>query len=255
MSSDTGRQNVTIGGLPIALSTRTEAAAALVGEALRRRGPDERPFLSTSANANVLSQCARDPGIRDTYLAFDAIHADGMSVVFASRFVASRALPERVATTDLFHDVAREAQSKGATFFLLGARNEVLKSAHLNVGRLYPDLKIVGTHDGYFSLEDEDRIVERINRARPDILWVGIGVPAAQQFCLRNLGRLAGVGAIKTCGGLFDFLSGRRNRAPQWMQSAGLEWLYRLAQEPRRLARRNLVTNMHAIYLFVSRTR
>ncbi len=246
--------STTIGGLPITITTRTEAASVLVKQAIQRRSSDAIPFFATSANANVLSQCAKQKSTKEIYLRSDAIHADGMSLVFASRLFGRKNLPERVATTDLYHDIAEQAQREGASFYMLGAAAEALAKAHTNTSKKYPRLKIVGTRDGYFTQEEEDSIIEEINAARPDILWVGIGVPGAQQFCARNLHRLTGVGAVKTCGGLFDHLTGDIARAPQWMQSSGLEWLFRLAQDPRRLLARNLVTNFHAIYLFMKQT-
>ena len=84
-------------------------------------------------------------------------------------------------------------------------------------------------------------------RRKPDILWIGLGVPLEQQFIERNIDRLTGVGVVKTSGGLFDFISGKNPRAPQWMQDAGLEWVYRAMREPRRLGMRYLTTNPQAI--------
>lgn len=245
---------VTVGGLPITVTTRADAGAFLIGEAIERRGQEKPPYFATSANANVLSQCAQNLFVRDTYLTSDAIHADGMSVVFASRLMGSKTLPERVATTDLFHDVAKAAEQQGGSFYMLGAKQPALQKALANVSSMYPRLKMVGARNGYFTENDEDALVAEINAAKPDILWVGIGVPNAQLFCVRNRSRLTGVGVIKTCGGLFDFLAGDVARAPSWMQAAGLEWLFRMMQNPRRLIARNITTNLHAIYLFMMRT-
>lgn len=245
---------VTVGGLPITVTTRAEAGTFLIGEAIERRGLDKPPYFATSANANVLSQCAQNSHIKETYLSSDAIHADGMSVVFASRLMGSKTLPERVATTDLFHDVAKAAEQQDASFYMLGAKQSALQKAITNVSSMYPGLNIVGARSGYFSEDDEDALVAEIKAAKPDILWVGIGVPNAQLFCMRNRSRLTSVGVIKTCGGLFDFLAGDVARAPNWMQAAGLEWLFRMMQDPRRLIARNITTNLHAIYLFMMRT-
>jgi exopolysaccharide biosynthesis WecB/TagA/CpsF family protein len=245
---------VTVGGLPVTVTTRASAGAFLTGEAIERRGVEKTPFYATSANAQVLSLCARNSEVSDCYLAADAIHADGMSVVFASRLLGTTSLPERVATTDLFHDVAKVAQQSGATFYMLGAKQPALQKALANVTRMYPALNIVGARNGYFTEDEEEALIAEINSANPDILWIGIGVPIAQRFAVRNRARLTNVGVIITCGGLFDFLSGNVPRAPGWMQSAGLEWLFRLMQEPRRLIARNITTNLHAIYLFMMRT-
>ncbi|HTV37434.1 MAG TPA: WecB/TagA/CpsF family glycosyltransferase [Xanthobacteraceae bacterium] len=243
-----------IGGLPIAVIDRAGSAKLMIDAALARRG-GARPLVFTSANGQVLSQCARYPRVRDLFLAADLIHADGMPLVFASRLFCRTALPERVATTDLFHDVARIAPAHGARFFLLGASEGIAEQAAQRVRGLYPELELCGHAGGYLRRRgDEARIVERINKARPDILWLGLGAPRELEFALRHRDSLCGVGLIKTSGGLFDFLSGRNSRAPHWMQRAGLEWAYRTFLEPRRLAGRYLLTNPHAALLLLTRT-
>jgi exopolysaccharide biosynthesis WecB/TagA/CpsF family protein len=245
----------TIGGLPIAVIDRAQSAQLMVDVALARRNAGERPLLMTSANGQVLSLCASQASIRELFLQANLIHADGMPMVFISRLLQKRALPERVATTDLFHDVAKLAPKRGASFFLLGASRSVVNMAAKRVRALYPDLDIVGQDSGYLRREgDEERIVDAINAARPDILWLGLGAPVEQAFAVRNRDRLHNVGLIKTSGGLFDFLSGKNPRAPAWMQKAGLEWAHRIYLEPRRLAGRYLVTNPHAMFLLLTRT-
>ena len=245
----------TIGGLPIAVIDRARSAALMVDTALARRNTARRPLVFTSANGQVLSMCARDARIRDLFLDADLIHADGMPLVFVSRFLNKTPLPERVATTDLFHDTAIVAQQRGASIYLLGATKAVVDQAVRRTRELYPALKIAGYSSGYLRRDgDEERIVADINHARPDILWLGLGAPDEQSFAARNRDRLHGVGLIKTSGGLFDFLSGKNSRAPAWMQRLGLEWAYRIYLEPRRLAGRYLMTNPHAIFLLLTRT-
>jgi len=241
-----------LGGLPIAVIDRARSAEFMINAAVARRGRGGRPLYITSANGQVLSMCASDEETYALFAAADLIHADGTPLVFASRLTSGYALPERVATTDLFHDVAHRAEKAGASFYLLGATGETMKRAVECTRERYPKLKIAGYRDGYFSRAEEDQVIERINAAKPDILWVGMGVPAEQSFCLRNRGKLTQVGVIKTSGGLFDFVSGKNSRAPAWMQSLGLEWVYRMALEPRRLAHRYLTTNPHALYLLLT---
>ena len=117
----------------------------------------------------------------------------------------------------------------------------------------YPDLKIAGRRNGYFSKDEEAEIVAEINDLKPDILWVSMGVPREQRFIREHIDSLKNVGVIKTSGGLFDFLSERNSRAPNWMQSAGLEWAYRAMQEPKRLGPRYLLTNPQALKLLFTR--
>jgi N-acetylglucosaminyldiphosphoundecaprenol N-acetyl-beta-D-mannosaminyltransferase len=245
--------SVFVGGMPIAVIDRDRSAQLMVDLALARRGSSLPPPVITSANGHVVSMCARDPSIRSLFLAADLIHADGMSLVFASRLRCRPPLPERVATTDLFHDVARVAETGGASCYLLGATRDVVEAAVANVRAMYPRLAIAGFRHGYPHGDDgEAQVIADINAARPDILWIGMGSPLELAFSMRNRHRLTNVGLIKTSGGLFDFLSGRFRRAPLWMQAAGLEWLHRLALDPRRLLLRYLTTNPHALYVLLT---
>ena len=247
-------RSVIVGGLPIAVIDRVESTRLMIELATARREPGQPPLVITSANGQVISMCARDQRLRDLFLSADLIHADGMPLVFASRLMARVALPERVATSDLFHDVAARAQAKGASFYLLGGTADVVEQAVQRARQRYPRLKIAGFRSGYFRRDEEESVIAEINAARPDILWIGMGIPAEQEFALRQRARLTGVGLIKTSGGLFDFVSGKNPRAPAWMQAAGLEWLYRTMREPRRLLLRYLTTNPHALYLLLTRT-
>ena len=149
----------TIGGLPIAVIDRARSAALMVDTALARRNTAQRPLVFTSANGQVLSMCARDAQIRDLFLDADLIHADGMPLVFVSRLFSNTPLPERVATTDLFHDTAVVAQRRGASIYLLGATKAVADQAVRRTLELYPTLKIAGYNSGYLRREgDEERM-------------------------------------------------------------------------------------------------
>ncbi len=236
-----------LGRLPIAQADIETSAAGFVAHALAARGTGTRPCYSTSANGQVLALCGNDPEFLKLMLAADQIHADGMPMVLYSRLLSKNPLPERVATTDLVHAVARRAEQVGVSFYFLGAGEEVNAKAVEAMQKAYPKLVFAGRRNGYFKPDEEDVVVAEINAAKPDILWIGLGVPLEQRFVSRNIDRLTGVGVIKTSGGLFDFLSGRNSRAPAWMQSAGLEWIYRAWLEPRRLAMRYLTTSPQAI--------
>jgi N-acetylglucosaminyldiphosphoundecaprenol N-acetyl-beta-D-mannosaminyltransferase len=245
----------TVGGLPIAVINRVDCAKLMIDLATARRDQGRPALVFTSANGQVLSMCEASSDIRALFLACDLINADGMPLVFASQWLSDRKLPERVATTDLIYEVAKIAQERGASFYLLGAAAGVIEQAAEHLKRLYPRLEIAGCSHGYFSAEQEADVVAAINAARPDILWLGLGVPAEQRFALRHREHLRGVGVIKTSGGLFDFLSGKNRRAPEWMQAAGLEWAFRIFLEPRRLLGRYMRTNPHALFLLLTKTR
>jgi exopolysaccharide biosynthesis WecB/TagA/CpsF family protein len=244
-----------IGGLPIAVIDRAKSARLMTDLAAARQSSSQPALVFTSANGHVLSMCARDAHVRKLFMDADVVHADGMPLVIASRWLCGKPLPERVATTDLFHDVAELAEVRGTTFYMLGATDAVIELAVRRTLSLYPRLRIRGYRSGYFSSGQEAQIIADINAARPDILWIGMGAPQEQAFALRNRRHLHGVGIIKTAGGLFDFLSGRVGRAPGWMQAASLEWAYRILREPQRLAGRYMRTNPHALFLLLTRTR
>ena len=237
-----------LGGLPIAVMNREQSARVLDEAGSAARATDRPPIYVTSANGEVLSRVAGSSLVEALFSAADLIHADGQAMVLMSR-LGRLPLPERVATTDLFHDVARCAEASGTSFYFLGGTADTMARALVAVQAAYPKLVVAGARNGYFSEAEEAEVVGDIVRAKPGILWIGMGVPREQAFVVRNRVRLTGVGAVKTCGGLFDFLSGRRSRAPVWMQVAGIEWLYRVMLEPHRLLWRYLTTNPHALYL------
>ncbi len=240
--------SVRLGGLQIAQVSMDAAADSSIAHALAARDGAPRPYYSTSANGQVIAMCRADARFRALMHEADEIHADGMPMVLISRMRSTTPISERVATTDLVHAVARRAESEGVSFYFLGGSEEVNRRAVEAMRAAYPGLTFAGRRNGYFTPEEEERVVADIREARPDILWIGLGFPLEQAFVKRNLDRFTGVGVVKTAGGLFDFLSGKNARAPLWMQKAGLEWLHRMCLEPRRLARRYLVTNPVAIY-------
>jgi N-acetylglucosaminyldiphosphoundecaprenol N-acetyl-beta-D-mannosaminyltransferase len=172
-----------------------------------------------------------------------------------SRLRSKTPLPERVATTDLFHVVARKAQAARLTFYMFGADEEENAAAVANVRKMYPDLRILGRSHGYLRGNGLRDKVDEINALAPDYLWVALGVPYEQAFVEKFTPHLTNVGVIKTSGGLFNFLSGSRARAPQWMQTIGLEWAWRIWLEPRRLFWRYLTTNPRALYLLFNKSR
>lgn len=221
----------------------------MVDDVLAGRDGEARPArLVFSSNGQGISLAAASRPFAEAMACADLIHADGMSVVLASRLLTTSPLPERVATTDFFHDAARAAQRADISFYFLGGAEEENAGACATVARLYPGLKIAGRHHGYFGTAEDARICEAIVASRTDVLWVGLGRPKQEFWSLANRERLRGVGWIKTCGGLYGFLSGRSRRAPAWMQRAGLEWAFRGLQEPSRLGWRYLVTNPHALW-------
>jgi len=246
---------VTVGGLPTASVTRTTLADCMVQDCLlARANPDTWiPKVVLSSNGQGIALAGQDAKFAEIMRQADIIHADGMPVVFASRMTA-HPLPERIATTDFFHDAAKAAEANGLKFFILGAKDKQNKAAVNAIQRMYPNVQIVGRRDGYFPADADDEICAEIRASGADVLWVALGKPRQEYWAIQNKQKLKGVGWIKTCGGLYAFLAGDSPRAPNWMQKAGLEWLYRAAKEPRRLALRYLITNPYSLYRLLSAT-
>jgi N-acetylglucosaminyldiphosphoundecaprenol N-acetyl-beta-D-mannosaminyltransferase len=151
-------------------------------------------------------------------------------------------LPERVAGIDLMQALFALAARNGYGVYILGARAEVLERAVEELRGRHPGLRVVGCRDGYFGPEEDAEVAREIREARPDMLFVAISSPRKEYF-LGEQGPGLGVPFAMGVGGAIDVIAGETRRAPRWMQRLGLEWLYRLAQEPRRLLRRYATTN------------
>ena len=244
---------VIVGGAKVACLSRSELADLMVSQCLEHRARrNTKPRLVFAANGHAISMMAVNPEFRRYHELADLIHADGQPVVFASKLTRTP-IPERSATTDFFHDAAAAARLHGLRMFVLGGKDEVNARCVATMQEKYPGLQIVGRHHGYFSRDEEPALCEKINLSRADIVWIGLGVPLEQAFCVRNRERLR-AGWLVTAGGCFNYVTGDYARAPAWMQKLGLEWLHRLWREPRRLLLRYAVTNPHAAFLLLTRT-
>ena len=245
-------ETVTVGGFPTIRATRDELAALMVRDCIAtRQEPASLPKLVFSSNGQGISLAGTDPTFADAMSRADVIHADGMSVVIASRLLTKRPLPERICTTDFFHNAASAAVRTGLSFFFLGGTESQNEAAYETVRTQYPELRIVGRHHGFIDEQADEQLCAKIVASRTDVLWVALGKPRQEFWSVRNRHRLQGVGWIKTCGGLFSYITKDGPRAPVWMQDTGLEWLYRTMQEPTRLTLRYLLTNPHSLYRMV----
>jgi N-acetylglucosaminyldiphosphoundecaprenol N-acetyl-beta-D-mannosaminyltransferase len=193
-------------------------------------------------NAAKVVTMRRNPGLRAAVAGSDMILADGQSVVWASRMLRGP-LPERVAGIDLFQELLAEAAERGHRVYFLGARPDVLSRMLAEAGRRFPGLTVAGARDGYYASGEEQEIAAQIRRSRADMLFLGMSSPRKELF-INRWGATCGARVIHGVGGSFDVLAGVTRRAPLWYQRHGLEWFYRAKQEPLRLGRRYLTTNV-----------
>lgn len=210
------------------------------------------PRLVFDANGQGISLARTSPEFRRDLEQADIIHADGQFIVKISELFCARAIAERSPTTDMIHDFAAMAAAGGYTFYLLGGDEATNAECAHKLIAMYPELKIVGRNNGFFRGREQE-IIADIRKCAPHFLWVGLGKPYEQQFCVKFREQLDAVWVI-TCGGCFNFITGHYSRAPGWMQDYGLEWLYRMLKEPRRLGWRYLTTTPHALFVALTKS-
>ncbi len=210
---------------------------SVVDDTIAQRGR----LLIGVVNAAKLVNMRRSTLLRDSVLSSDLVLADGMAVVWAMRLLGRR-LPERVAGIDLMLGMLALGRDRGYRVYCLGATDDVSRATVDRIERDYPGVVVVGRRDGYFDPEQEADIVRGIKESNADILLVAMSPPKKEQFLARWFDEL-GVPVCHGVGGAFDVMAGKTKRAPVLWQRMGMEWLYRIVQEPRRMWRRYLVTN------------
>jgi N-acetylglucosaminyldiphosphoundecaprenol N-acetyl-beta-D-mannosaminyltransferase len=198
-------------------------------------------------NAAKLVALRRDAALCDVVSRCQLVTADGQAVVWASRLLGDR-VPERVTGIDLMEALLDQAEERGWRVYILGARREVLAAAVERIAARRPDLRIVGWRDGYFEPVEEHAVAESIRRTGAQLLFVAISSPRKERF-LGAYGRATGASFTMGVGGAIDVVAGRCRRAPLLWQRMGLEWLFRMLQEPHRLLRRYATTNLHFVLL------
>lgn len=223
--------NTPISAIPLAKIDRV--VASLVEQA------GKKTFFYV--NAHCLNIAAKDSQYKKILQHASLVYSGGLGPVLASRIVG-QGLPERTPTPDFIDKVFATAQKKGWSIYLLGTKEKSLVKAVSRIKEKFPRINIVGYHHGYFSKEEEGKVIEDIHAKQPTIVIVGMGTPRQEKFMAENIYRI-NAQAFWAVGALFDVISGELPRAPVWMQSLGLEWLFRLFQEPQRLWRRYIIGN------------
>ena len=199
-----------------------------------------------SVNVAYLMMMRADVRLQRFVVRAAIVIADGQPLIWCARWFGP-ALPERVPGIDMVEPVSERAAREGKRVYLLGATEEIAASVSKRLRERFANLHIEYA-DGYFTKEEAPGRADRIRASGADILFVGMGVPRQEAFIEEQWNRL-GVGIAIGVGGSLDVLAGVRTRAPRWMQKIGMEWFFRLIQEPRRLFRRYLVTNSQFIWL------
>ncbi len=193
------------------------------------------------ANIHAVNLARHIRSFRDFLEKAAFVYCDGEGVRLGARILGSK-LPPRVALTYWIYELCALSLQKGFTLYFLGSTEAGVQEAVNRIRHRYEGVKIAGYHHGYFRKDgpDNDAVLESIRTAHPDILFVGFGMPLQEEWIARNLDGIS-AGAILPCGSMIDYVAGLKRLAPAWMSSHGLEWMFRLLQEPRRLWRRYLL--------------
>jgi N-acetylglucosaminyldiphosphoundecaprenol N-acetyl-beta-D-mannosaminyltransferase len=226
----------TIFDCPIDTLTKAETVA-IVREAMQVR----KPMTHVALNVAKLVNMRFDPVLAEDVRNGDLIGIDGMGIVLAARLLGFD-VKERVAGIDLFEEVLVTCTKDGFRPFFLGAAPEIIARAVATVRARFPTIEFAGFRDGYFKQNQENEVVEEIRKSGADCLFVGMPTPRKERFLAAHRPNL-GVSFVMGVGGSFDVIAGHVNRAPTWIQNFGLEWLYRVYQEPRRMWWRYARTN------------
>ncbi len=207
----------------------------------------EGKLLINTINAHSYNTARRDPLFAEALTKGDVLIPDGVSIVKACRCIKAKSKPtERIAGWDLFEYEMQRLERKGGTVMFMGSSENVLALIVEKASTAFAHLKVVTYSPPYkpeFSDEDSRKIVEAINSANPDLLWVGMTAPKQEKWTYAHWDELDIHCHVGTIGAVFDFFAGTVARAPLWWQRNGLEWLYRLLKEPRRMWRRYIIGN------------
>jgi N-acetylglucosaminyldiphosphoundecaprenol N-acetyl-beta-D-mannosaminyltransferase len=237
------RQSITVLNTPCVLIHRNEFAEHLAS--ICRASSVRSPISVDFTNVHIVAMRAVHPEFYKETLSVDWFISDSQIITWALSFLGGKD-HSRIYGPDFMNYFFHRKDSEIRHYFL-GASDSCLDALEKKISGIQPEYQLVGSHNGYFSSDDEPKIVEDINRCQPDLVWVGLGTPKQQQWIDRNK-NLLDCKAILAVGFAFDVNAGTKKDAPLWLGPLGLTWLYRLASEPRRLWKRYLVYN--SIFIF-----
>lgn len=207
----------------------------------------EGKLLINTINAHSYNTALKDDFFAEALMKGDALIPDGASIVMACRKLKAKSQPkERIAGWDLFTMEMERLNRKGGTCFFMGSSEKVLRLIREKGKTVYPNIRIETYSPPYkpeFSEAENREIIEAINRANPDLLWIGMTAPKQEKWAYRHWNELHIHCHCGTIGAVFDFFAGTMERAPMWWQEHSLEWLYRLIKEPKRMWRRYIIGN------------
>ena len=200
--------------------------------------------LIVAPNVEFIMQAQKDKEFFDILQTAELATPDSVGVILAGK-LQKKPFKQRIPGQAYFRKILETAEKEGWTVYLLGGKGDIPQRAKQNVEKLYPKLKIVGYHEGYFEEDTEEVVIEEINKLKPNILFVALGAPRQEKWIAKHRKELK-VDVAAGQGGTFDYEAGNIKRAPKWIQKIGMEWLWRLILQPSRIKRMIVLP----VYLF-----
>lgn len=212
---------------------------------------ENRPHMIFTPNSEIIMLAYKDKNFCDILNKADLLTADGIGVVYASK-ILQNPINERAAGYDIACRIIEKISNSGHRLFLFGGKPGVAEKAKENLEKQYPKINIVGTRNGYFKADEEAEIVQEINIANPDIVFVCLGAPAQEKWIARNCKNM-NAKIFMGVGGSLDVIAGTAERAPDFWCNHGLEWLYRLLKQPSRFMRMTALPKFGITVIFKGR--
>jgi len=224
-------ERVDILGIPVDKITEKESLERIIDFI------NEKKFhLIVTINSENATKALENKIFLDVIKNADLVIPDGIGIIFASKILGDK-LPERIPGIDLSYKLLEISNEKGYKIVLIGGKEGVAEGAKENLKKIFPNLNIAMTYNGYFNEDEERKIVDEIQKIEPDILLVGMGSGKQEIWIWNNREKFKNIGVCIGVGGTLDIWAGKKKRAPKLVQNLGLEWLYRVIIEPKRIFR------------------
>lgn len=191
--------------------------------------------LIVAPNVEFIMEAQKDKMFFDILRTAKLATPDSIGVEMAAK-LQKKSLKQRIPGQAYFRKILEVGEKEGWTFYFLGGKGDTVDKAVENIEKIYPKIKIVGSHEGFFEKDSEEKVIEEINRLQPNVLFVAMGAPMQEKWIFAHKNELK-VDVAAGQGGTFDYEAGNIKRAPKWMQKIGLEWLWRLILQPSRIKR------------------
>ena len=230
------RDTITILGVPIDRVT-TNSVGEITEKLIKESNKSCKMIFAP--NVEFIMRAQKDEEFFNILKQSSLSTPDSIGVIIGAK-LQKKSFPERIPGQAYFRKIIELSNEKGYSIYLLGGEPEIVKKAKENLLKLYPNVNIVGFHDGYFDENEEKEVIKEINQLQPNVLFVALGAPKQEKWIAKHRHELK-VDVAAGQGGTYDYEAGKIKRAPKWVQKIGIEWLWRLVRQPKRIVRQSVL--------------